>query len=530
MPDTDQDQDNQPLHGPNLILDVENFGPIAEAKNIEFRPMTVFVGPSNTGKSYLARLLHAILKAKNGDSLRPDAVPPSVTDYFRSIDQNELNAYVSEIQTFVETQSDRRSTVMHFDKMSANLQGFVASATKDWLNSLATRAITEVEHYFQRDLTQIVTGGSGDAPMLTKAFTCSREWIMTFSSDFESHTASIGNVNLIIENRFRFDLLRYDDQDTFRRRRIESQLLNALEESIAARMSAFVRSHYAPAGRTGILASRAVLKSTILANLTWAQIYGLEIGQLDPIVGEFLSSLTGSSNAVNNASARPSRLMSWQSRRPGMLGIANLMSSKLLQGRIEPNSGLDDGSYDYVTESFHGPLERASSMVTEIAPLVLSIRNRVRGGELLIIDEPEAHLHPEAQQRMAAMLAYLVRRGVRVLITTHSHYMVEAMGMFVCASRIGDNARVRSMGELMGEHGDDRGDIRHELYLNEDEVAVYGFKERDEAGTVVEPIRFDPESYSYSPEDYSVALLDQFNRISRVINERIDADELAANA
>ena len=44
----------------NLILDVENFGPIAEAKNIDLKPMTVFVGPSNSGKSYLAILLYAI--------------------------------------------------------------------------------------------------------------------------------------------------------------------------------------------------------------------------------------------------------------------------------------------------------------------------------------------------------------------------------------------------------------------------------------------------------------------------------------
>ena len=528
MPANDQDQDNETRHDPNLILDVENFGPIAEAKNVEFRPMTVFVGPSNTGKSYLARLLHAILRAKNGDSLRPDAIPPSVAELFDSVDQSALNEYVSEIQTFVETQSDRRSTVMHFDQMSKNLKRFVASATKNWLKSLATRSICEVEHYFQRDLKQIITGGSGDAPMLTRAFTYSREWLMTFSSDFEFHTTSIGNIDLIIDDRFRFNLSRYDDRYTSRRQRIEFYLLNALDESIAARMNAFARSHYALAGRTGILSSRAVLTGVILANLNTALYHGLEIRQLDPIAGELLSSLAGDASTVDQQMARRMRRTSRQ--RAGMPRIADLMESTMLNGRIESRSEFDNGSYDFVTESFRGPLEFASSMVTEIAPLVLSVRNRVRKDELLIIDEPEAHLHPEAQQRMAATLTYLVRRGVRVLITTHSHYMVEAMGMFVCASGIGDEARVRSMGEFMGEHRDDRGDIRHELYLNEDEVAIYGFKERDGAGTVVEPIPFDPESYSYSPKDYAVALLDQFNRISRVINERIDADELATNA
>ena len=44
-----------------LELTVANFGPIAEA-NIELRPMSVFVGPSNTGKSYMAVLIYSLHK------------------------------------------------------------------------------------------------------------------------------------------------------------------------------------------------------------------------------------------------------------------------------------------------------------------------------------------------------------------------------------------------------------------------------------------------------------------------------------
>ena len=39
-----------------LELEVADFGPIVEAK-VDLRPLTVFVGPSNTGKSYMA-ILH----------------------------------------------------------------------------------------------------------------------------------------------------------------------------------------------------------------------------------------------------------------------------------------------------------------------------------------------------------------------------------------------------------------------------------------------------------------------------------------
>ena len=49
---------NRPSTG-RLELEVANFGPIVDA-NIDLRPLTVFVGPSNTGKSYLAILIYAL--------------------------------------------------------------------------------------------------------------------------------------------------------------------------------------------------------------------------------------------------------------------------------------------------------------------------------------------------------------------------------------------------------------------------------------------------------------------------------------
>ena len=43
----------------NYRLEVRDFGPIARA-SVEMRPLTVFIGPSNTGKSYLAMLLYVL--------------------------------------------------------------------------------------------------------------------------------------------------------------------------------------------------------------------------------------------------------------------------------------------------------------------------------------------------------------------------------------------------------------------------------------------------------------------------------------
>ena len=50
---------------PKVEISVRNFGPIAEA-DLDLRPLTVFVGPSNTGKTYLSVLIYALQRVFEG--------------------------------------------------------------------------------------------------------------------------------------------------------------------------------------------------------------------------------------------------------------------------------------------------------------------------------------------------------------------------------------------------------------------------------------------------------------------------------
>ena len=54
----------------NVEISVKNFGPIAEA-TINLHPLTVFVGPSNTGKTYFSTLTYALHGIFNGFSQLP---------------------------------------------------------------------------------------------------------------------------------------------------------------------------------------------------------------------------------------------------------------------------------------------------------------------------------------------------------------------------------------------------------------------------------------------------------------------------
>ncbi len=57
---------------------------------------------------------------------------------------------------------------------------------------------------------------------------------------------------------------------------------------------------------------------------------------------------------------------------------------------------------------------------------VLSQNNYLNEDTVLILDEPEVHLHPEWQLKMAKIIVEIVDNGVKVVVNSHSPYMIQA--------------------------------------------------------------------------------------------------------
>ena len=55
---------------------------------------------------------------------------------------------------------------------------------------------------------------------------------------------------------------------------------------------------------------------------------------------------------------------------------------------------------------------------------VLSQNNYLNENTVLVLDEPEVHLHPKWQLEMAKMIVELVKNGVKILVHSHSPYMI----------------------------------------------------------------------------------------------------------
>lgn len=80
------------------------------------------------------------------------------------------------------------------------------------------------------------------------------------------------------------------------------------------------------------------------------------------------------------------------------------------------------------------PIFMTSSAVKSLALLDTYVRNLANEGDLLLIDEPELNLHPSNQLLMARFLARLVNKGVNVLITTHSDYLIKEFNNLIMLS------------------------------------------------------------------------------------------------
>ncbi len=73
----------------------------------------------------------------------------------------------------------------------------------------------------------------------------------------------------------------------------------------------------------------------------------------------------------------------------------------------------------------------SSSTVKSLFGLWYFLKYQAKKGDTLMIDEPELNLHPNNQRKLARLLARLVNRGLHVVISTHSDYIVREFNTLI---------------------------------------------------------------------------------------------------
>ena len=468
----------EPTNADLLTISVQEFGPIAQA-TVNLRPLTIFVGRSNTGKTYLSKLIYAIHKTFSGfpqipfigrryDPYGISVFADSLFTSFRDEQRTELG--LQEIRNIV-SQSFERSWRLANDHILEEIES--CFSTK---NILTTQRAGSKRSHFKIELARggpltevwgMSIGSKKNTASVDARFNASS--IEFAASSYENLISAIRQYGQTISPKNEGGFLNS----------IYAELENFMHELTYPDSGLRQDSYFLPANRGGILESHKFVADVWLAqipNLGLKHVPALQ--PLPKISVDFIRTMLMAEN----------RSRSFIRQQKGnyvvcLEDIANFIEDELIDGKLQANtsSGNAYPIFEYMPSRTKRSLklDAASAMVSELAPIIVIARSHLDPFDLLIIEEPEAHLHPGALPLIAKCLAKLVRNNVRVLITTHSDWLLKSLRNQILE------------GDLV-ESGLSEKNAPNSNYLLRSEVGAWEFrKSTDLGGTTVDEIKFD---------------------------------------
>jgi len=456
-------KEKEQIKRPDLKIGIKDFGPIAEGE-IELKPLTVFIGPNNSGKSYAAILIRSIFETHAVRFSWHEQFPLVLAEKLLPMDDN-LQEMISDLES----------------KVDALKQGEILQIPNDIVDELVKAGFRGIyESRFGRKITDSYSCNLKDlATFGKKSFSVSINFnSYEFQLKYQEGKLGIKGFPKLNEKS---DLRIKIERQVGNKEQTDAWIIsdgyvmtgaswtgksfpyvftNALSLAIPSRMldSVMIPCHYIPSARSDKLQFYRLIVGNIFRRATS---FGREKQQTIPellgVVSDFISSIIEIS----------------PEEKGHYYQFAEELEKDLLRGSIVFKSQdadiLPEAKYRF--QGVDIPLQRASSSVTEIAPLILYLKYIVQPGSVLIIEEPEAHLHPGNIRILAKYLVRLVKKGVNVLITTHSEYLLEQLDNFVMLTNIDPEERV----ERYGYEKDD--------FIKHTDFAVYEFHYDQNTGT-----------------------------------------------
>ena len=465
----------------DVHINVKNFGPIEKAE-IDLRPLTVFVGESNTGKTYLAALIYALHQNFRGISQFPwaDSVASHLSFAYRFHSPSRREEIEKELLKALE-KLNTLGRHFRFSDLPQQMSFRSQSILTDQENFTY-----ELQRCFDLESTSKLIRFTGSCGNEMKVSLSVRESDQTYWN-FETRVA--GSDNSTITGHINPDMILLNANDPMRKTEFnETSDVERLFQTLSGQRWRTVDSYYLPAARSGIMESRDVLATALIKRATRIGLDRLEASTFSGMIADFLEQIFQYKER-KRSSTKISR-------------VAEQLEMELLEGKIEVKRHSPEAYPEFLYRPDQAKdglrMSHSSAMVSELAPLVLFLRGILKQGDLLIIEEPESHLHPSAQTKIAQTLARLVRAGVHVIITTHSNYLLQQIGNLI---REGE---LRKQGEFTSEKAD---------YLKEEEVGAWEFYKNQP----VTELPFDLID-GIEPEDHLDIAEDLYNRSAGLQN------------
>lgn len=376
----------------------KNIGPVKNAE-LELGNLTVIAGRNNTGKTYLVYTLYGFLKYFQSNPWRHLYKEPQyyrwIENVARGLRTHENTRHAVDIQTLA---GHRRKLTSAYSKFFSEflLPNVFSSRKEDFEKPSVSVQLSEPlpcfdtslegEYPIQYDGAHLIV----DSKLLESRIIRHRSYLGDLYDRFLAPEL-LANISIVSAERFGISLF-YKELDF-----TKNQLVEMLQElrdrefssdDIMYLISDRVSSRYALPVKDNIHFTRNISQ------------FREDKGKLfeEKLFGQVEQLMDGTYSASDDE-------IRFHSRQPR-------------------KSRSRDRAFDI-------PLHRASSSARGLSDLFFFLKHRASPHQLLLIDEPESHLDTENQVLLARVLARFVRAGIRVLITTHSDYLLKEINNLV---------------------------------------------------------------------------------------------------
>ena len=446
-----------------MNIQLNNFGPIKKFDFDLSKDLTIVFGKNNIGKSYAISAIYLILKNLRSDQFIESPIDIGLYIYRR---ENRYAVYgsnkvIKDIVLLEETVSRQIQQENNFE-ITNELKKIFATIINDYI-------LSNLEKSFKNSYSSLED--------LKNKLSKKRLSIILKFKSFEFTIAIVKNKMVIGSFKFyeKIIISKTDKNKKSVRKDGEYVLYyNSLKKNKAEITDNIFLEYYMsfkneiievlnniyflPASRSGLYQALSAFNA-VIAELSKSRNFlssKLELPNIsEPVLDYFLSLANVNDKNVSKKFSE----------------IVKLLETKILGGRVAFNE--KTRNLIFLQNGIDNELDLAytSSMISEIAPIAAFLKyvisdnysgrfrrfhvenpNAKRGSNLIFIEEPEAHLHPEIQVKLMEIFCEIIKYDVKIVMTSHSNYMFNKLSNLVLDSTI-PYSKVGSYLMLMEEEG-----------------------------------------------------------------------------
>ena len=469
-----------------MRLSIANLGALTKAE-IDIKPLTVFVGPNNTGKTWTASIVAAIMSQHGWK------------DYSDAYSKNETSQKFTEIE-------NAANQILQEGNAKIDLIEFFNSNGLKYFNDAAKSTIKS---------TNIILG--------TRKLFFGKTKIKIEFNDMEINEIRKNLLNNVVKIRMGIGKSKKALLTAIKERKSPILYFFTTERDIPEKipeggikdfinMSVFRICHSAyfhniyffPSERTGLM--------TIFLDVSPMRGRKRDIPPEDSEDNKKELLLSAACGDLISTMENIKRYGNFDKRLQEAkkniyvakyLELVEILQKEILQGRIDyarPEPQLPPKVLYTLNDNQKIILEMTavSSMVKDFAPIILYLRYFARKGDLILIDEPEMNLHPESQVKLIEFLAMLVNAGIYVIVTTHSSYIVDHLTNLMKAAKNKDPTSIQEKFYLKNT----------EAFIPQTKVSVYLFGNNTAKDILTKEGSIDWETFSSVAEHVSEIYFD----------------------